>query len=59
MAQQYKISEIVACMRNSAVMLWVADHENKTLHELNQKQANLLNAAANDLEQRDNCDGVS
>jgi hypothetical protein len=52
---QYKITEIVACMRNSARMLIVADNNEPKLNRLNVKQAELLCAAADDLETRDNC----
>jgi hypothetical protein len=52
----YSITDIVACMRNSAKMLEIADHDKRPLNILNCKHAELLRAAADDLEARDNSD---
>ncbi len=55
MEHQYKMTDIVSCMRNSAKMLEIADHREQKFNDLNTKQAALLRAAADDLEQRDEC----
>ncbi len=44
------MAEIITCMRVAATMLQLADDKWPTLQKHNRGQAELLNAAANDLE---------
>jgi hypothetical protein len=48
----YVLTDIVTCMRISAKMLELADRDNRRLNHLNCKQAELLRAAADDIEKR-------
>jgi hypothetical protein len=51
--EHYQLADIIKCMRNSAVMLNIADNDRPNLQALNRKQAELLSAAADDLELQD------
>ena len=48
--KKYEIEDIVACLRNSAMMLQIADNDRPNLNNLNCKQAELLRAVAEYLE---------
>ncbi len=48
--EKYEMKDIVTCLRNSAMILGIADNDKPNLNKLNCKQAELLLAVADYLE---------